>query len=284
MEWDWMKKRMGQPGVAELAIMLILSMLSKNPLIQSMPPALPLDPNEFTPQFDAAACRAGFRAEPYGEIQGHPLRAYTKRTPGPRPRAYLSAGIHGDEPAPPYALLKLVEEGFFDSRCNWFLCPLINPVGFVRRTRDNHDQIDLNRDYKQPDSGEIQAHIRWLQRQPNFDLIICVHEDWEAQGYYLYELNPENRPSLATAMIDGAKRRCIIDPAAVIDGREIAEPGIIRPVDDPLLRETWPEAIYLRESHGPLVYTTETPSALPLEKRIATHIEALKAAFARFCD
>ena len=242
----------------------------------------PLSPPEYTRQFNLAARKAGFRVEPYGEIDGHPLVAYTKRTPGPRPRVYISSGIHGDEPAPPLALLRLLETGFFDQRCTWFLCPLINPIGFINRTRENNAKLDLNRDYKGPVAGEIRDHVQWLKRQPNFDLIICVHEDWESQGFYLYELNPTLRPTLANAMLDGARSVCPIDAATVIDGREIAEPGIIRPISDPLLRETWPEAIYLRRYHGTLVYTTETPSALPLEQRIETHCAVLRAALAEF--
>lgn len=239
---------------------------------------LPLDPADFTPKFAAAAQRAGFRAEPFGEIHGHPLIAYTKRTAGPRPRIYLSSGIHGDEPAPPRALLRLVEAGFFDARCTWFICPLLNPTGFALRTRENNAKTDLNRDYKNPQSKEARAHIGWLERQPNFDLNICAHEDWEATGFYLYELNPTCRPTLANAMIAAAARTGPIEPATVIDGRAIDEPGIIRPVSDPLLRETWPESIYLRNHHTTLGYTVETSSAQPLEQRVATHCAVLAAA------
>lgn len=244
--------------------------------------ALPLDPVRFTPRFDAAARQAGFKVEPYGGIHGHPLLAYTKRTPGPRPRVYLSSGMHGDEPAPPWALLRLVEEGFFDARCTWFLCPLLNPTGFVRRTRENHAKVDLNRDYKERHSSETRAHIAWLERQPNFDLIVCLHEDWEARGFYLYELNPENRPTLAPAMIEAARSHCPIETAPVIDGRPAAEPGIIRPVSDPLLREMWPEAIYLRHFHSTLDYTIETPSGLPLEQRITVQAAVVRAALETF--
>ena len=175
-----------------------------------------------------------------------------------------------------------MEEGFFDERCTWFLCPLLNPTGFVQRTRENHGQIDLNRDYKGPVSTEVRAHVAWLERQPNFDLTFCIHEDWESTGFYLYELNPSHRPTLANAMIAAAGGVCPIEPATVIDGREIAEPGIIRPVSDPLMRETWPEAIYLRQHHGTLTYTIETPSALPLEQRVATHCAVLRAAVGEF--
>ncbi len=51
--------------------------------------------------------------------------------------------------------------------------------------------------YKDRQSAETRAHIAWLQRQPNFTVCLSVHEDWESIGYYLYELNPDQRPSLA---------------------------------------------------------------------------------------
>jgi len=245
-------------------------------------PALPLNPAEFTPRFAVAARRAGFKSELYGEVQGHPLLAYTRRTPGPRPRVYLSAGIHGDEPAPPWALLRLVESGWFDERCVWFVCPLLNPTGFIQQTRGNHAAIDLNRDYQVPLTAEVQTHIAWLQHQPVFDLAICLHEDWESRGFYLYELNPENRPTLAPAMIAAARTLGPVESAGIIDGRAADEPGIVRPVSDPLLRETWPETIYLRKHHGSLDYTLETASALPLEQRIATQCAALRGALAEF--
>lgn len=240
--------------------------------------AHPLDPTDFTPRFAEAARAAGFRPAQFGEVHGHPLMAYTKRTAGRQPRIYLSAGMHGDEPAPPWALLRLLEEGFFDQRCVWFICPLLNPTGLERRTRENFAGVDLNRDYKTTQTAEVAAHVRWLQLQPNFDLVLCLHEDWESQGFYLYELNPDNLPSLAPAMVAAAQAHGPIEKAAIIDGRPSAAPGIIRPVSDPLLRDTWPEAIYLRQHHGSLDYTTESPSAFPLETRIATQCAVVRAA------
>ncbi len=249
-----------------------------------MPPVAPpsLDPAAFTPAFAAAARAAGFKPEKFGEIHGQPLLAYTKRSPGPRPRIYLSAGIHGDEPAPPQALLRLLAAGFFDTRCTWLICPLLNPSGFLTGSRGNHAGVDLNRDYLGPVTAEVRAHVAWLQRQPCFDLILCLHEDWEAHGFYLYELNPENRPTLAPAMLRAARAHGPIETSAVIDGRPVAEPGIIRPISDPLLRESWPEAIYLREHHGPLDYTIETPSAFPLEQRLAMQAAVVRGALDEF--
>ena len=236
------------------------------------------DPLALAARLEAAGRAEGFRIERFGEITGCPLLALTKRTPGPRPRIYLSAGIHGDEPAPPLALLELIEAGVFDARAVWFLCPLLNPAGFLRQTRENADGLDLNRDYKDLRSAEIRAHADWLRRQPNFDFTICVHEDWESKGFYLYELNPNHDPGLAEPMIDAVSKVCPIETAAVIDGRAADAPGIIRPVSDPLLRETWPEAIYLRAHHTGRSYTIESPSAFPLTQRIAALRAAIETA------
>lgn len=239
-----------------------------------------IDPPALAAQFASAARTAGFRVEQFGTHAGTPLFSLTKRTPGPRPRIYLSAGIHGDEPAPPLALLALLAAGIFDERAVWFLCPLLNPAGFLRATRENADRLDLNRDYKDFRSAEIRAHADWLRRQPNFDLTICLHEDWESKGFYLYELNPTARHSLAEAMLEGVAKFCPIETATIIDGRPVDAPGIIRPVSDPLLRETWPEAVYLRAHHTTLSYTVESPSAFPLAQRIAALRAAVETAIA----
>ena len=239
--------------------------------------ATPLDPRALATHFTEAGRAAGFQIERYGETEAGPLIALTKRTPGPRPRIYLSAGIHGDEPAAPLALLALLGARVFDSRANWFLCPLLNPNALARGVRENNDGLDLNRDYKDLSSAEIRAHVGWLRRQPCFTVTLSVHEDWESVGYYLYELNPEGRPSLAEPIIAAVAPICPIDHSPLIDGRESIG-GILRPISDPLLRERWPESIYLRAGHTTLTYTIESPSALPLPQRIAAHRAAIETA------
>jgi murein peptide amidase A len=244
--------------------------------------ACSIDPSSFARRFAEAAQVGGFRAEPFAEAGGVTLAGYTKRTAGRRPRVYLSSGIHGDEPAAPLALLALMEAGFFDDRATWFACPLLNPTGFVLRTRENSKGIDLNRDYLDLRTPEVAGHVNWLRRQPSFDAVFCLHEDWETQGFYLYELNASPLPSLADTMIAAAGRHLPIEDAAIIDGRESFAPGLIRPDADPLLRETWPEAVYLRAKHCQLNYTLETPSGRPAEQRIAALVDALKAGLTRF--
>ncbi len=247
-----------------------------------------LDPASFAEEFDREAQARGFRADRLAKIAGVPLHAYVRKpssaapiTSPARPKLYLSSGVHGDEPAPPQALLELLRRGAFDDRAEWYLVPLLNPTGFVARTRENAEGIDLNRDYRQPRSTEILAHTRWLAKQPRFDVTFCLHEDYEAAGFYLYEVNTHELPSLADVMLAAAAAHSPIEQATVIDGREASGPGLIRPSIDPILRETWPEALFLREHHTHLSYTLETASVQPPAQRVATTVAAVEAALRR---
>jgi hypothetical protein len=235
--------------------------------------APPFDPAALLARLEGAAAKAGFKVETYGQAETCRLVALTRHVAGPRPRIYLSAGIHGDEPAPPLALLSMIESGMLDDRAVWFICPMLNPDSLARGVRENATGIDLNRDYRHHESPEVRAHVAWLQRQPNFDLAVSVHEDWESTGFYLYELNPDGRPSLAPPMITAVSKICPIDMSPLIEGRE-AKGGIISPVLNPLEREKWPESIYLQVNHTRLSYTIESPSSLPLQ----TRVNALRAA------
>src|SRR5260221_4296789 len=60
-------------------------------------------------------------------------------------RIYISAGIHGDEPAGPLAIRQLLQENNWPPGIGLWLCPCLNPDGFVHNRRENPDCADLNR-------------------------------------------------------------------------------------------------------------------------------------------
>jgi len=192
-------------------------------------------------------------------------------------RVYLSSGIHGDEPAGPLAVRQLLREDRWPAGIELYLCPCLNPEGFVRNRRENGDGLDLNRQFRQPKAKETLVHIEWLQAQPDFDLCLCLHEDWESHGFYLYELNPEDRPSLASPILQQVGRVCPIDRSELIEGRP-ARDGLIRPSLDPRTRPDWPEAFFLLTHKTRLSYTLEAPSDFPLPVRVAALVAAVNAA------
>jgi hypothetical protein len=190
-------------------------------------------------------------------------------------RFYLSSGIHGDEPGGVLAMRELVRQNRWPADVGLWVCPCLNPTGFARNQRENHAGLDLNRQYHAPTAAESQAHIQWLDRQPAFDVSVCLHEDWEAQGFYLYELNPTGRASHAEGIVERVRHVCPIDRSPVIEGRP-AEGGIIRPTADPLSRPEWPEAFYLLQHKTQHCYTLEAPSDYPLATRVAALVAAVE--------
>jgi protein MpaA len=194
----------------------------------------------------------------------------------PSIRLYLSTGIHGDEPAGPLAVLRLLRENRWPANVEVFLVPCLNPAGFLTNRRENPQGFDLNRDYLHPQSDEIRAHVRWLEQQPAFDRCLCLHEDWESHGFYLYELNPDNRPSFADAIIQRVAPVCPIDRSDIIEGRA-AEGGIIRPNLDPSLRPQWPESFWLITHKTRQSCTLEAPSDFPLNTRVNALVAAVEA-------
>jgi hypothetical protein len=229
----------------------------------------------------AAALARGWRSELFYRAGGFEMFALRKTVPQPLGRIYLSAGIHGDEPAGPLAVLQMLQAGEWPDRLDYWICPCLNPTGFFFNSRENEYLKDLNRDYRYSETGEVAAHIGWLERQPRFDAAFCLHEDWEAHGFYLYELNPSSRPSLAAPMVRAVAAVCPIDPSPMIEGRE-ARGGIINPNADPASRPLWPEAFWLLQHKAPLIYTLESPSDFALEARIRALVTAVHTALHEF--
>ncbi len=228
----------------------------------------------------AAAREHGWSIEEIPAAPKPSLLALTRESaPGAKQlkRIYLSAGIHGDEPAGPLAVRQLLQENQWPAHLSISILPCLNPTGFPLNTRENSDGTDLNRQYLQPKAEETLAHIHWLQRQPNFDLCLVLHEDWESHGFYLYELNPDDQPSLAETIIERVSEVCPIDLSEIIEGRP-AQKGIVRPSLDPRTRPLWPESFYLLIHKTRLSYTLEAPSDFPLSGRVCALVTAVRTA------
>ena len=191
-------------------------------------------------------------------------------------RIYLSSGIHGDEPAAPLAMLRLITENIWPKDAELWLCPCLNPTGFPANTRENAAGEDLNRDYKHLHTPEIAAHVAWLKTLPNLDFTIQLHEDWEAKGFYFYELKMDGTPTEPRRVLNAVKAVCPIDHSPQIDGRN-NDRGLIKPELDPVVRKLWPEAFWLVMHKTRLSYTCEAPSDFEIEARVEALVSAARA-------
>ncbi|MSU59095.1 MAG: DUF2817 domain-containing protein [Pedosphaera sp.] len=232
-------------------------------------------------EIETAAQRHGWSSETFHVSGGFKWLALRRRpevkSQKSEARIYISAGIHGDEPAGPLAALQLLLENQWPENAEIFLVPCLNPLGFTLNRRENDRGVDLNRDYLHLQADEIRAHVAWLERQPNFDACLCLHEDWESHGFYVYELNLADRPPLAEAIVAEVAKVCPIDPSEIIEDRP-AKNGIIRPSADPRSRPQWPEAFWLLTHQTRLSCTLEAPSDFPLATRVNALVAGVNAA------
>lgn len=222
----------------------------------------------------------GFTVGALHPSAGDPLTILTRRSPKDGPSIYLSAGIHGNEPSGVFAIHDLLLEGVLEEAFQWTILPCINVAGTRMGTREHPSGVDLNRDFRDPQTPVIRAlceHIGSPDR--HYDMAIHLHEDWEPSGFYLYELDrrPEAK-SIGHAVIEEVARIHPIADATMIDGHT-AENGLIRPVVDPASMEGgWPEAIFMSQGRCDINLTFETPSKLLIKDRIQMQVIAVKAA------
>ncbi len=243
-----------------------------------------LDVPRYFADLPPAATTAGFAIEKFGEEAGWPLLALRRAAArADAPIVYLSAGIHGDEPAGPLALLSFLTEKYFTDDCHWLVCPALNPVGLAAKTRENRAGVDLNRDYRAPQTAEARQHRAFLEGElaagrGRFALSILLHEDWESKGFYMYELNRTPGPLLGPSVLAAVEPICGVDRSPVIEGMEANGGLITRPVTNFQERPLWPEALWLVLHHTDRNMTVEAPSAQALEKRVAALCAAVRAA------
>jgi murein peptide amidase A len=226
-------------------------------------------------EFGLRARACGFVERALCATAAGPLVVWER--PGMGPAAYLSAGMHGDEPAGPLAALELLKLGAFDHG-PWRLCPALNPTGLAAGTRDCAEGIDLNRDYLIRRSAEVRAHAAWLESLPCPAIFLSLHEDWEYPGFYFYEINLDaDRPQRAAAIVKAVAPWLAPEQSPLIDGHAVRAPGWIYHAAEADLPTEWPEAIFLAKRGCPLSFTFETPSTISLNERVAAHVAAVRS-------
>jgi len=186
---------------------------------------------------------------------------------------YISSGIHGDEPAGPRAVERLLEKNQWPADANIYLLPCVNPTGARLHTRENKDKVDLNRDYLDPKTAETIAHTKWLDLQPDFFRSMNVHEDWEANCFYIYGSNKDN----AHKVVEAVRKVFPIETGPEADGMPVIN-GVMDVKFDGAKLPFWPEAFYLYLKKKSENYTLEASSDYPMEERVnalVTGVETL---------
>ena len=212
--------------------------------------------------------------------QSHDLPRYLLLGPagGAEPlRIGIFAGVHGDEPASSFALLRfvrLLEENPQIARgyC-LFLYPVCNPTGFEDNTRQSRRGKDLNREFwsksSEPEVGLLQAELV----SHSFHGIISLHVDDTSDGFY----GIVNGATLARNLIEPALKAADaflpLDKRGLIDGFPARNsvvrdsfPGVLSA--PPVVRPR-PFEIILEAPKGRPAFLTEYAFAAALQSILA---------------
>ena len=222
------------------------------------------------------------RIKKFAESDGHPLFEISSLANGPEKLIYLSAGIHGDEPAGVWGLLYwLLNHIKVLHEINLLIYPCLNPWGFINNSRLDSDGRDLNRYWhskKKSAISSIKERINGLDSC----LAINLHEDFDADGIYLYESTVRKKhDDLAHEILSSGSKHIPIDSRKKIEGRW-SKNGIIRPTKDSLPKEGLPEAAFLQENFSGRTFVFETPSEYDLGIRVKAHIAMLERTMKEF--
>jgi murein peptide amidase A len=209
----------------------------------------------------------------------------------------ISAGVHGDEPAAPWALLSLARDGLLDARFAYRIWPCLNPSGYVAGTRANAEGQDVNRSFSRGGTSPEARAVFTANRDRRFAFALDLHEDFEAVGCYVYEpLRPGFAPWFSPAVV-AALDDAGLPVQALEDGFDLGAPAGFDPavmyrlargavlVDYEAELRAFaglPSSFALLYRGTPSSLTFETPRPRPWAERIAAHRVAVTAALARF--
>ena len=231
----------------------------------------PRDYADIARRVESLARRPDTDVDIIGSVEGLPVHRVIRRPATTRRRLLLTGGLHGDEPAGIESVFHILESIEAPPGLELVAAPCLNPTGYVRDTRENYRGVDINRSFEADEEEEVRIIKGFLDGQ-RFDCLVDFHEDWEATGFYMYETCKNGAAEIGAAIIERVEAVMAIDP----DGEESDDSD---PVSRGVLcvQESWGlqgMITYVAAYHTPHAVMFETPSAAPLETRVAAHLAA----------
>lgn len=232
--------------------------------------------------------------------RSYPIYGVIAKSPNPDAHnVFLSAGVHGDEPAAVYALLEFLEKKVYDylDYFNFVVSPCLNPSGFEIDTRGNLDGVNINESFKKSSLIQgVNIFTQFLANNPRQYLFaIDMHEDPthkrvkgfrlrdSPKRFYMYEVSPDRRSQVGPRIIQKLKKNGVLICRRKKIYGECSENGIVwsRGLSDPAYpyRDAVEGHIQKYTSN---VFTSETPTCWPLEDRIETHLKMLSITLEEF--
>ncbi|MBI2666363.1 M14 family metallocarboxypeptidase [Candidatus Woesearchaeota archaeon] len=211
----------------------------------------------------------------------------------------LSGGMHGDEPAGVYGVLKFLKEhaSSYMNDFKFFAYPCVNPWGFTANTGSNHLGLNINRHFVFGSKvKEVESILDSLSEGPQTYLFTLDMHETPLEGefadankdealpteFYMWENCPDKERRVGDKMIASLEQRGI--PVCKWESiyKDVNSGGVIY----------YPEGFFNQKEYGtgttfeaflqvnytPQAFTTETIDNVSLEERVEQQIIVLRAA------
>ena len=253
--------------------------------------------------FLAGSRRLGLKTAVIGDACGLPVYLSFPANPNPNLKNLLIvAGMHGEEPAGPWAIVRFLMEEREDiaNFVNISIIPAISPSGFSQGTRNNaKDQRTNNFSDKPSDEAKLFLSVAKAIEILGKDAALSLHENNSVRdGFYFYCNSSGlhvyddgvamdcHRPDAVKAdLIDIFIQRGLIyfhlrkdgsyiDPQGLPEDKYTIKDGVVQDFQD----EAFEDFLH-RKLHIPIVVTVETPAKdQPINKRIDLQLGIVRAA------
>ena len=232
-----------------------------------------INAKELLAKLKTTAAENDFTVDVFGNVEEYEMVMFKKINGEDKSNIYISAGMHGDEPAPVLAILEMIRNNSFNNDYNWYIFPLVSPIALNFGNRLTPNKKDPNREYKdEPKLKEVIYHTEFLKKMPKCSVCFFLHEDYDEEGFYMYSLPKENNEKRILDVIknigkisdkktlDYFKRKS----RGLIDGEKAFKKDILKYTETAYLKKLWPNST---------MYIFETPEKIS----ITTRIEMIRA-------
>lgn len=187
----------------------------------------------------------------------------------PKRTIVFSAGIHGEEPTGPFAILKFLEDFNLNRYKNIkiIIFPVANPHGFDRGIRRNFLNKDLNGHFcNKKLSGENKILYNFIKNE-NIFFFHALHEDEEEKKFYLY-LFEKNQEKVYRDIIKLAEKYFLINRNKKIYNDHSINGLIINRKDGSFEDRLFRDGVKFS-------MCTETPGKMFLSKRVDLNVRIM---------
>jgi hypothetical protein len=225
---------------------------------------------EFVDLLTEASHKAGASLKRVGNVGDEFELFRVDVNPKAKKTILIGATIHGNEQSGAYGVVDYLKEYSVPTDVRLIILPLMNPHGFVKDVRSATNRADLNRAFRAKEFQNEGKLIRDTLEGSKIDFLISLHEDGDADGFYIYF--PEGKPTrlLNPLKAIASKHFPVLDDKKEFRGESMEDGIIVMADDNKMPHNVKSFEFWVRKNNDNCPYLcTEVPTKFPLKDRVA---------------